>query len=70
LISAALAIPAEKVKCILNGDSICTYVIPSQLENPMSVNLLKKLPGKPKDPSGVNPSLKRLYTILIPKLLM
>ena len=34
LISAALAIPAEKVKCILNGDSICTYVIPSQPEKP------------------------------------
>ena len=34
LISAALAVPAEKVKCILNGDSICTYVIPSQPENP------------------------------------
>jgi predicted ArsR family transcriptional regulator len=35
LISAALAIPAEKVKCILNGDSICTYVIPRQPENPL-----------------------------------
>ena len=32
LISAALAVPAEKVKCILNGDSICTYVIPTQPE--------------------------------------
>jgi predicted ArsR family transcriptional regulator len=32
LISAALAVPAEKVKCILNGDSMCTYVIPSQPE--------------------------------------
>jgi predicted ArsR family transcriptional regulator len=32
LISAALAIPAEKIKCILNGDSICTYAIPSQPE--------------------------------------
>lgn len=35
LISAALAVPAEKVKCILNGDSFCTYVIPSQPENPV-----------------------------------
>ena len=32
LISAALAIPAEKIKCILNGDSICTYAVPSQPE--------------------------------------
>jgi predicted ArsR family transcriptional regulator len=35
LISAALAVPAEKVKCILKGDSMCTYVIPSQPENPI-----------------------------------
>jgi DeoR family suf operon transcriptional repressor len=35
LISAALAVPAEKVKCILNGDSICTYVIPSHPEIPV-----------------------------------
>jgi DeoR family suf operon transcriptional repressor len=27
LISTALSIPAEKVQCILNGDSVCTYVI-------------------------------------------
>jgi predicted ArsR family transcriptional regulator len=27
LISTVLAVPAEKVKCILNGDSNCTYVI-------------------------------------------
>jgi DeoR family suf operon transcriptional repressor len=34
LISAALAVPAEKVKCILNGDTICTYVVSDQQENP------------------------------------
>jgi predicted ArsR family transcriptional regulator len=33
LISAALAIPAEKVKCVLNGDSICTYAVSSLPEN-------------------------------------
>ncbi|MCL4561720.1 MAG: winged helix-turn-helix transcriptional regulator [Chloroflexi bacterium] len=27
LISTILAIPAEKVKCVLRGDSMCTYVI-------------------------------------------
>jgi predicted ArsR family transcriptional regulator len=27
LISKVLAVPAEKVKCILNGDSNCTYVV-------------------------------------------
>jgi DeoR family transcriptional regulator, suf operon transcriptional repressor len=35
LISAALSVPAEKVKCILNGDSICTYVVSTQPENPL-----------------------------------
>jgi predicted ArsR family transcriptional regulator len=33
LISTALAIPAEKVKCILSGDKICTYVVTSHPEN-------------------------------------
>ena len=33
LISTALAIPAEKVKCILNGDTMCTYVVTSHPEN-------------------------------------
>ena len=33
LISTALAIPAEKVKCILSGDTICTYVVTSHPEN-------------------------------------
>lgn len=33
LISVALSIPAEKVKCVLNGDLICTYVVTSHPEN-------------------------------------
>jgi len=28
LISSVLSIPAEKIKCILNGDNNCTYVVP------------------------------------------
>jgi predicted ArsR family transcriptional regulator len=28
LISTVLSVPVEKVKCILNGDSFCTYVVP------------------------------------------
>lgn len=30
LISSVLALPAEKVKCILHGDQTCTYVVPSK----------------------------------------
>jgi len=30
LISSVLSIPAEKVKCILDGDAHCTYVVPIQ----------------------------------------
>lgn len=30
LISAMLSVPAEKVKCILNGDINCIYVVPSK----------------------------------------
>jgi len=35
LISTMLSVPAEKVKCVLNGDAHCTYVVPKQypLEN-------------------------------------
>lgn len=35
LISSVLAVPAAKTHCILNGDSLCTYVIPApaKLEN-------------------------------------
>ncbi len=28
LISALLAVPAEKITCVLNGDNFCTYVVP------------------------------------------
>ena len=34
LISTALSVPAEKVKCILNGDNFCTYVVSTQQETP------------------------------------
>ena len=31
LISSVLALPAEKVKCILHGDQNCTYIVPSTI---------------------------------------
>ncbi len=30
LISSVLAVPAEKIKCVLRGDKHCTYIIPKQ----------------------------------------
>jgi predicted ArsR family transcriptional regulator len=30
LISTVLAVPAEKIKCMLHGDSQCTYMVPKQ----------------------------------------
>ncbi len=30
LISALLDVPAQKIKCVLNGDNYCTYVVPNQ----------------------------------------
>ncbi len=35
LISTVLAVPAEKVRCVLNGDAHCTYVVEqnNSLEN-------------------------------------
>lgn len=39
LISSVLALPAEKVKCILHGDQTCTYIVPSsniQIKEPSS----------------------------------
>jgi predicted ArsR family transcriptional regulator len=35
LISTMLSVPAEKVKCVLNGDTYCTYVVSNmaQMEN-------------------------------------
>jgi len=29
LISSVLSVPVEKVKCILDGDSVCTYIVPN-----------------------------------------
>jgi predicted ArsR family transcriptional regulator len=31
LISAVLDLPAERVKCVLDGDSYCTYVVPQSV---------------------------------------
>ncbi len=28
LISTVLSVPAEKVRCILDGDAVCTYIFP------------------------------------------
>jgi DeoR family suf operon transcriptional repressor len=33
LISTMLSVPAEKVKCVLNGDTVCTYVVPTQISS-------------------------------------
>lgn len=33
LISTMLSVPAEKVKCLLNGDAHCTYVVPGLLSS-------------------------------------
>lgn len=33
LISKVLSIPAEKVKCVLDGDAHCTYVVPKQINS-------------------------------------
>lgn len=37
LISTMLSIPAEKVNCVLRGDALCTYLIPSfeKMEQPL-----------------------------------
>lgn len=32
LISSVLALPAEKVKCMLHGDQTCTYIVPSSIQ--------------------------------------
>jgi predicted ArsR family transcriptional regulator len=36
LISTILAIPAEKIQCVLNGDSHCTYIVSK--ESPAEIN--------------------------------
>lgn len=33
LISSVLDLPTEKIKCVLDGDSYCTYVVPNQENN-------------------------------------
>jgi predicted ArsR family transcriptional regulator len=37
LISTMLSIPAEKINCVLHGDALCTYLIPSfeKMEQPL-----------------------------------
>lgn len=37
LISSVLSVPAEKIQCVLNGDSFCTYVVPDMI--PMEKSL-------------------------------
>jgi predicted ArsR family transcriptional regulator len=32
LISSVMDLPTEKIKCVLDGDSHCTYVVPAQTE--------------------------------------
>jgi predicted ArsR family transcriptional regulator len=41
LISTVLALPAEKVKCVLNGDANCTYVVPITEPAPSEVSPLE-----------------------------
>jgi DeoR family transcriptional regulator, suf operon transcriptional repressor len=38
LISAFLDVPAEKVACVLHGDSHCTYVVPKSLLENQNIN--------------------------------
>ncbi len=33
LISTMLEVPAERIKCVLDGDTHCTYVVPSTISN-------------------------------------
>jgi len=35
LISTMLSVPVEKIQCVLSGDTHCTYVVSSQVENDM-----------------------------------
>lgn len=41
IISTVLAVPAEKVQCMLHGDSLCTYVVPGLTEE--EINAMEKL---------------------------
>ncbi len=38
LISALLNVPAQKVKCVLNGDANCTYVVSQSKEEPANLS--------------------------------
>lgn len=38
LISNMLAVPVEKVKCILHGDTLCTYIVPKSSPNLEEIN--------------------------------
>jgi DeoR family suf operon transcriptional repressor len=42
LISAFLAVPAQKIKCVLNGDAQCTYVVPTNLSETHDSKALEK----------------------------
>jgi predicted ArsR family transcriptional regulator len=39
LISSVLDLPTEKVKCVLDGDSYCTYVVPDQENSVVAENI-------------------------------
>ena len=41
LISAVLGLPAEKVKCVLDGDSYCTYVVSKSVPELISTEEIK-----------------------------
>jgi len=41
LISAILNIPAQKVQCLLHGDSVCTYVIPRDVIQETDIPVLE-----------------------------
>lgn len=40
LISTMLEVPAERIKCVLDGDTHCTYVVPSSISNLISTEKL------------------------------
>lgn len=38
LISSVLSVPVEKIQCVLDGDSICTYVVNATEDDPVKEN--------------------------------
>jgi predicted ArsR family transcriptional regulator len=42
LISTILEVPAQKIQCLLHGDTHCTYIIPSDLIAPVNIPALEK----------------------------